>query len=106
MTHHHHAVSVAGNHAADVAGNVTAAPADLSTPISIVAAVVVLVAVLFYMLPTLIALARHHPSLGGISVINILLGWTLLGWVAALAWAASSIERVQVTLVDVQKGIR
>lgn len=38
----------------------------------------------FYFLPTLIASQRNHTSTGAIFLLNFLLGWTFLGWVAAL----------------------
>ena len=52
-----------------------------------------LVAGALYLLPTIVALMRDHPSKGGIIVLNVLLGWTLIGWVVSLAWAASSTGR-------------
>jgi hypothetical protein len=44
---------------------------------------------LLYFLPTTIALCRSHRSAGGIFVVNLLVGWTLLGWVWSLAWACA-----------------
>jgi hypothetical protein len=41
----------------------------------------------FYFLPALIARERSHPNVEAIFAINLLLGWTLVGWVVALAWA-------------------
>ena len=43
-----------------------------------------------YMLPTLIANSRSAKYFAGIAILNIFLGWTLLGWVGALIWAVSS----------------
>jgi Superinfection immunity protein len=40
-----------------------------------------------YLLPVLIGWSRHVPDLGSVAVINIALGWTLVGWVIALAMA-------------------
>ncbi len=40
-----------------------------------------------YFLPALIARDRKHHNAAAIFVLNLLLGWTLLGWVAALIWA-------------------
>jgi Superinfection immunity protein len=40
-----------------------------------------------YLLPVLIAAGRRVPGIGAVAVINILLGWTLIGWAAALAMA-------------------
>lgn len=44
----------------------------------------------FYLAPTLIASRRGHPNSGPIVVVNVLLGWTLIGWVVALAWSLSA----------------
>jgi len=38
-----------------------------------------------YLAPTLAAAVRRHPRLLAVLTVNLLLGWTLLGWVAALA---------------------
>jgi hypothetical protein len=43
-----------------------------------------------YLLPTLIGRMRRVPDLGSVAVINMLLGWTLIGWVVALAMALRS----------------
>jgi hypothetical protein len=40
-----------------------------------------------YFLPSIIALARSKRAVGAILVLNLLLGWTLIGWVIALVWA-------------------
>lgn len=45
------------------------------------------VSVVLHFLPTVIALARHHRNRLGIFLVNLLLGWTIFGWVAALIWA-------------------
>ena len=41
-----------------------------------------------YMLPTLIAFGRGHPRRQNIALVNILLGWTLIGWIAVFLWAS------------------
>jgi hypothetical protein len=40
-----------------------------------------------YFLPTYIAVKRHHKNILAILVLNLLLGWTFLGWVVSLVWA-------------------
>ena len=51
--------------------------------------VIVLVLILvIYMLPTLVAYSREHPRRAGLAVFNIFLGWTLIGWIAVFLWAA------------------
>ncbi|MBE3604102.1 superinfection immunity protein [bacterium] len=42
-----------------------------------------------YFVPSIVAHNRAHPSRGSIYVVNFFLGWTLLGWVVALAWAVN-----------------
>ena len=41
----------------------------------------------FYFLPTLIAFLRQHKNKLAIFLLNLLLGWTVLGWVASLVWS-------------------
>ncbi len=40
-----------------------------------------------YFLPTIIAFARSKRDAVSILVLNLLLGWTAIGWVIALVWA-------------------
>lgn len=40
-----------------------------------------------YMLPSLIGVVRHGEAASRLVVINLLLGWTVVGWVVALALA-------------------
>ena len=42
-----------------------------------------------YLLPTILALYRNCHATSWISMVNVLLGWTILGWFAALGWAAT-----------------
>ncbi|AIR90527.1 superinfection immunity protein [Pseudomonas cremoricolorata] len=46
-----------------------------------------------YFLPTINAKSRKHPNRGSIFALNLFLGWTLIGWVAAVVWSASSINK-------------
>ena len=50
----------------------------------------VLVGLGFYLLPTVIAFSRGHHSKVAIAALNILLGWSLLGWVGALVWSLTA----------------
>jgi Superinfection immunity protein len=38
-------------------------------------------------LPSLIAMRHRHPHLPAIFLVNLFLGWTFIGWAAALIWA-------------------
>lgn len=47
-----------------------------------------------YFLPSVIAVvrdARHQPA---ILALNLLLGWTIFGWIAALLWAVAEARKV------------
>lgn len=52
-----------------------------------VVAVVIAVLTAGYMLPWAIAVCKGSPNVTAIFWVNLLLGWTLLGWVAALIWS-------------------
>lgn len=47
--------------------------------------VVILLAL--YFLPTIVAGLMRHRQFLAIGVLNALLGWTLIGWVAGLVWS-------------------
>ncbi len=43
-----------------------------------------------YFLPAIIAAVRHTHNAMGILVLNLFLGWTIIGWLAALLLAILS----------------
>jgi Superinfection immunity protein len=45
-----------------------------------------------YFLPTIIAFNRNRHNKGAIFVLNLFLGWTVLGWVVSMVWAVSSSQ--------------
>jgi hypothetical protein len=47
---------------------------------------------LMYFLPTIIAAHRGH-SVAGILILNLFLGWTVIGWFALLLWSLVSAPR-------------
>lgn len=61
-------------------------------------ALFVLIAAAVYLLPTVVALARGHRNRASIMVVNIMLGWTLLGWVISMTWAVAAAPQVGVHL--------
>jgi hypothetical protein len=40
-----------------------------------------------YFLPAIIAALNGNKNFGAIFVLNVLLGWTFIGWVISLVWA-------------------
>lgn len=45
-----------------------------------------------YFLPTFAASQRRHPQATAIFVLNLVLGWTFLGWAVALVWAFTNAK--------------
>ena len=43
-----------------------------------------------YFLPSIIAFAKSKRDTAAILLLNIFLGWTVIGWVVALVWAAKT----------------
>ena len=64
------------------------------------------IVVLGYFLPLMIASLREHDSAVGVGLLNLLLGWTFLGWVAALIWAVSGKHTTEPSPVTVQNQSR
>lgn len=48
---------------------------------------ILLILAAIYMLPTIVASRRNHRNTPAIAVLNVLLGWSLIGWAGALVWA-------------------
>jgi nitric oxide reductase large subunit len=56
-----------------------------------------------YFLPTIIAVTQHRRNAALVAVINVLLGWSFLGWIVALVMALTKDpEPVQVVHVHQQ----
>jgi hypothetical protein len=51
-----------------------------------------IVALLLYFLPALIAMNRRHQNAMAIFLLNLLLGWTALGWIVALIWSFTEVR--------------
>jgi RsiW-degrading membrane proteinase PrsW (M82 family) len=57
--------------------------------------VLIAIGLTIYFVPFFIAKARHHHNSDAILVLNLLLGWTLLGWIGALVWAFTATRPVK-----------
>jgi len=55
-----------------------------------------------YFLPTFVG--RGKRNLGAIFALNLLLGWTLVGWVVALVWAMTHEEKIVTAPVAIEHG--
>jgi hypothetical protein len=47
------------------------------------------IAVVVYLFPTALAFYRDCRATVWIAVVNVFLGWTIVGWFVAIGWAAS-----------------
>lgn len=54
--------------------------------------VLIIIGIAAYWVPTIVALSRRPkpPNLGSIVVLNLFLGWSIIGWVIALMMAVRS----------------
>jgi Superinfection immunity protein len=50
----------------------------------------ILILIALYMIPSIVAGFRNKRNSGAIVALNILLGWTLVGWTVALVWALTT----------------
>jgi hypothetical protein len=50
--------------------------------------IIIFIALYIYFIPAIIG--RKHDDATAIAVLNLFLGWTLVGWVLALLWASTS----------------
>jgi hypothetical protein len=53
-----------------------------------------LVSFVIYFLPTIISLLSKKTNTAAIVVLNIFLGWTLIGWVVALVWSTMKDDKI------------
>jgi hypothetical protein len=54
--------------------------------------------VVLYFVPMIIAYGRNRKNAAGILLLNLFLGWTLLGWVIALIWAVIDGPKGQIEM--------
>ena len=52
---------------------------------------------LLYLLPSMIGAIRgaKQNTCNGIFVLNLFLGWTIIGWIIALIWAVSAEKEIK-----------
>ena len=55
----------------------------------ILAIILGLMALYLYFLPMMVAAGRNHPHWPGLAFLNLVAGWTALGWLIAMVWALS-----------------
>jgi len=75
--------------------------------------IIILLGILIYFIPTIIAVCREHQSAIPIFITNALLGWMFIGWAIALIWSftettksikhADDIEKLKAEIVELSK---
>jgi hypothetical protein len=58
-----------------------------------------------YFTPLIVGVIRKVPNIGSILVINVFLGWSLIGWIVALAMASRSIPSSRVLTIVHQSAV-
>lgn len=48
---------------------------------------IIILGAVLYFVPLAIAMMRRHRNTLAIGLLNVFLGWTVLGWIGALIWA-------------------
>ena len=48
-----------------------------------------------YFLPWVVAGCRHHHNVTAICILNLFLGWSIIGWIIALVWACTVVRKPQ-----------
>lgn len=56
---------------------------------STVVVFLLVIASLLYLVPSVIAYSRHHRKRTLILMLNLLTGWTAIGWVISAVWSAT-----------------
>jgi len=65
----------------------------------VVTVIVLLLAVILYFLPVIVAYKRQHPYIIFILLLDLFLGWSLLGWAVAMVWSF-------IDVIDKETGIK
>ena len=63
------------------------------TPEQVAAIMWLLGLLALYFVPSIVAHDRGHHQKAAIIILNIFLGWTMFGWVAALVWSATAVRK-------------
>ncbi len=58
-----------------------------------------------YFIPTIVAKKKKHDNKTAITLLNIFLGWTLVGWVVSLVWAVKKPPVYQVNNYNITNPV-
>ena len=60
---------------------------------AILGLVMLLSALALYFVPLIVAMRNERENTTAIGLLNLFLGWTLIGWVGALVWASTTAPK-------------
>ncbi|CDY76203.1 ABC-type Mn2+/Zn2+ transport systems, permease components [Caballeronia glathei] len=67
--------------------------------LKVLEAVAYLGAFILYLTPAIIADMRAREDAFALTIVNVLLGWTIVGWFAALVWARHPVSEKRLSNV-------
>jgi hypothetical protein len=56
---------------------------------------VIAVTVALYFLPAIVAYKRNHHNRLAILMVDLLVGWSFIGWAIALIWACTAVKKTE-----------
>ena len=59
--------------------------------------------ILLYFLPSIVAYNNRKENLTSIVILNVLLGWSFIGWVVAIVWAVSKNKTTSIISPSITK---
>ena len=59
----------------------------------LVVALISLASISLWLVPVFVAIRRHSPNVNQVLVVDLLLGWTFIGWVVALVMALKPLPQ-------------
>ena len=74
-----------------------------SVAAGLVPLIVIILLIGLYFVPTIVGYVRKKDNKMSILMLNLFLGWTLVGWVVSLVWAVSK-DKVAVQNIYVQQA--
>ena len=57
-----------------------------------------------YFAPSIVAYQRGHAQLPAIIAVNLVFGWTVIGWLGCLIWAATGPDPVRPPTIEQSSG--
>lgn len=59
-----------------------------------------------YMIPTIIASRKKHKNLAAIATLNVVAGWSGIGWIAALIWSLTDGSKPKSQVDEMRELLR